>query len=286
MEILDLKLFCDLVDVRSFTEAAKKNCLTQSAVSQRINRLNDYYGHKIFLNRKEFTLSWQGRYLYEKYKDILKIHEATEKVRETDEMRDLLSIGFSTNAKQKYFQPTFMESIYACNFLPEIYFGPSKTIFEKIVFGDLDYGVVGNMEQQVHDLVAHKLYTERIILVTHFKNKPIPKNIEKIPLLLDHRDSGLYLFLKKEMAKRGWDIDRMNVKGYIGTSEEKIELLIKTGFYGFIPESYLAGNKALRHEAIGLELHRQFHEVYLKKNRSKISTISRIIRNTNKPNRS
>lgn len=58
-------------------------------------------------------------------------------------------------------------------------------------------------------------------------------------MLLDHRDSGLYRFLKDEMAKRGKDLDCLHIKGYIGTSIDKLELLAGLGFYGFVPESYL-----------------------------------------------
>jgi len=74
MQILDLKLFCDLVELKSFTNAAEKNFLTQSAVSQRINRLNEYYNNALFLDKKRLILSSQGKFVYEKFKDILNIY--------------------------------------------------------------------------------------------------------------------------------------------------------------------------------------------------------------------
>ena len=120
MELLNIKIFCDLIDLNSFTRAAEKNCLTQSAVSQRINRLNEYYGDKIFLDKKRLVLSWHGKYLYEKFKDILKIYSLTEEIIENKYASDIISIGFSNNAKPKYFSRELVDDVLSKTILPEI----------------------------------------------------------------------------------------------------------------------------------------------------------------------
>src|SRR2546423_1991277 len=50
MELTDLQLFCDLVETRSFTRAAERNFLSQSAVSQRIRALERQYA-QVLLER-------------------------------------------------------------------------------------------------------------------------------------------------------------------------------------------------------------------------------------------
>ena len=57
--------------------------------------------------------------------------------------------------------------------------------------------------------------------------------IESVPLILDHRDSGLYLFLKTRLMTLGIDIEQLNIKGYVGTSVDKFKILKGTNLYCF-----------------------------------------------------
>lgn len=74
MEIATLKLFCDLVETASFTQAAEKNFMTQSAVSQRLRALEQTYG-QILLERGKgrgrIAPTEAGRILYEGAKPLL-----------------------------------------------------------------------------------------------------------------------------------------------------------------------------------------------------------------------
>jgi DNA-binding transcriptional LysR family regulator len=50
MDLVALRVYCDLVETGSFTQAAERNFLSQSAVSQRIRALEASYG-QVFLER-------------------------------------------------------------------------------------------------------------------------------------------------------------------------------------------------------------------------------------------
>jgi len=282
MELLDLKIFCDLVELKSFTEAAKKNCLTQSAVSQRINRLNEYYGNKIFLNKKQLTLSWHGKYLYEKFKDILNIYSSTEEIIEQESVKEVISIGLCENARAKYFNHDFLDKLFGNNFLSQIYFGSSQSIYEKVLFGTLDYGIVGSRPQKSTEIVFDKLYAEEIALVTSAKNPVENVKIEEIPIILDHRDSGLYQFLKSELTAMNVDIEQLNIKGYFGTSIDKIVILQRGEFYSFLPEGYLRERDDLSVVQLNFDLRRHFYEIYQKKRMGKIAFFRDLIRKFNK----
>jgi DNA-binding transcriptional LysR family regulator len=281
MELLDLKIFCDLVELKSFTGAAERNCLTQSAVSQRINRLNEYYGNKIFLNKKPLTLSWHGKFIYEKFKDILKIYSHAEEIIEQKEAREIISMGFSENAKAKYFNHDFVDRLLGNNFLPEVYFGPSRSVYEKVLFGTLDYGIVGSPYQKSAQIEFDRLYTEKIVLVTSAENPVENVNLHEVPVVLDHRDSGLYQFLKNKLLALDIDLEDLNIKGYFGTSGDKFRILKGSRLYCFMPEQYLKQNAGLRVVPLAVELTRHFYEIYQKKNAGKIASLTELIRKSN-----
>ncbi len=282
MELLDIQIFCDLVEVKSFTEAARKNCLTQSAVSQRINRLNEYYGNKLFLNKKRLVLSWHGKYLYEKFRDILKIYATTEEIIENKAAMDIVSIGLSENAKTKYFGSDLFQRIAENNVLPEIYIGPSQSIYEKVLFGSLDYGIMGSLPHEPGDLVVNKLYDEKIVLVTATGNPVETIVLSRVPLILDHRDSGLYLFLKNAFLSRGEDVEKFNIKGFVGTSSEKRAILAQTDFYAFLPEWYVSEQPGLDAVPLDIELTRDFYEIYRKERTGKVAFLRDLISELNK----
>ena len=47
MHIESLKVFCDLIDTRSFSKAATKNFISQSAVSQQVRAFEDRFNRRL-----------------------------------------------------------------------------------------------------------------------------------------------------------------------------------------------------------------------------------------------
>ena len=72
MQIETLKVFCDLVESRSFSQAAFRNLITQSAVSQQIKNLESRF-QTTFLARdgRAVSLTAAGKILYDASRDIL-----------------------------------------------------------------------------------------------------------------------------------------------------------------------------------------------------------------------
>ena len=72
------------------------------------------------------------------------------------------------------------------------------------------------------------------------------------PRLLDHRDSGLYRFLKDEMPKRGKDLYCLNIKEYIAI--DKLELLAGLGLMALcLNRSLTAFRTAIHRSQFGIE---------------------------------
>ena len=72
MHIENFKVFCDLVESKSFSRAAKLNGVTQSAVSQQLRSIEEQL-KTIIVDRsqKQFRLTSEGEIFYRAAKDIL-----------------------------------------------------------------------------------------------------------------------------------------------------------------------------------------------------------------------
>ncbi len=74
MHIENLKVFCDLVDMQSFSLAAERNFITQSAVSQQIRTLEDKFKRRLLervRGRREVKLTAAGEVFYRECKNVL-----------------------------------------------------------------------------------------------------------------------------------------------------------------------------------------------------------------------
>lgn len=78
MHIETLKVFCDLVDLQSFSLAAERNFITQSAVSQQIRSLEEKFKRRFLervRGRREVKLTPAGEVFYREAKSILAAYE-------------------------------------------------------------------------------------------------------------------------------------------------------------------------------------------------------------------
>ena len=78
MHIETLKVFCDLVDLQSFSLAAERNFITQSAVSQQIRTLEDKFKRRLLervRGRREVKLTSAGEVFYREAKNVLNCYD-------------------------------------------------------------------------------------------------------------------------------------------------------------------------------------------------------------------
>ncbi len=74
MHIETLKIFCDLVEMQSFSLAAERNFITQSAVSQQIKSLEEKFKRRLIervRGRRDVRLTPSGEVFYEESKLVL-----------------------------------------------------------------------------------------------------------------------------------------------------------------------------------------------------------------------
>ena len=78
MHIETLKVFCDLVDMQSFSLAAERNFITQSAVSQQIRTLEEKFSRRLLervRGRREIRLTAAGEVFYRESKNVLESYD-------------------------------------------------------------------------------------------------------------------------------------------------------------------------------------------------------------------
>ena len=78
MHIETLKVFCDLVDLESFSLAAERNFITQSAVSQQIRALEEKFSRRLLeriRGRRDVKLTAAGDVFYRESKKVLAAYE-------------------------------------------------------------------------------------------------------------------------------------------------------------------------------------------------------------------
>ncbi len=98
MLLKQIKYFIDVVDYNNFTEAAERNFISQSAVSQQIKALEESLGVKLLhRGKRKFTLTEAGSYMYKHGKTLLdNAHNLYEEVSEIGrkESCECISIGY------------------------------------------------------------------------------------------------------------------------------------------------------------------------------------------------
>jgi DNA-binding transcriptional LysR family regulator len=78
MHIETLKIFCDLVDTQSFSLAAERNFVTQSAVSQQIRNLEERFKRRLLervRGRREIKLTNAGEVFYNECRRVLESYD-------------------------------------------------------------------------------------------------------------------------------------------------------------------------------------------------------------------
>lgn len=78
MHIETLKVFCDLVDLQSFSLAAERNFITQSAVSQQIRTIEEKFKRRFLervRGRREVKLTAAGEVFHREAKNVLSAYD-------------------------------------------------------------------------------------------------------------------------------------------------------------------------------------------------------------------
>jgi DNA-binding transcriptional LysR family regulator len=146
MHLETLKVFCDVVETRSFSVAASQNYVTQSAVSQQIRMLEEKYGKRLLeRTRGNVQLTPAGEILYQVSKEIVqrygeleaRLQAVTKVVGGTVRVATVHSIGlYELSAQLKRFLKAYPQVQL------QLEYSRSSKIYDDALKGGIDLGIV------------------------------------------------------------------------------------------------------------------------------------------------
>ncbi len=168
MHIETLKVFCDLAETGSFSLAASKNFITQSAVSQQIRSLEERYGRELLERSKGHArLTQAGEVLYQAGKDIVHRYREIENnlqslarsVAGTVRVGTVYSVGlYELSAPLKKYLRTFPDVTV------HLEYTRANKIYEDVSHGEIDLGIVAYPNKRPQLLVA-PFREDRLVLI-------------------------------------------------------------------------------------------------------------------------
>jgi LysR family transcriptional regulator, transcriptional activator of the cysJI operon len=174
MQIESLKVFCDLVETKSFTKTALINQVTQSAVSQQISSLERLFKSLLIeRSKKNFRLTREGEVLYEYSKQIIqsydslhcKVQEIKEIVSGTIRVATVYSIGLHELPR---FMTKFLKSHPTVNVHVE--YRRANQVYEDVLGNIVDLGLVSYPEKN-GKLELVPLWKDKLVLICHPQNR-------------------------------------------------------------------------------------------------------------------
>jgi DNA-binding transcriptional LysR family regulator len=203
MNIETFKIFQDLVELRSFSKVAEKNCITQSAVSQQLAQLELTHKCQLVSRKKRpIELTREGQVLYKACKEILKRYEHfkdelnTVKAASQDRINTgaIFSIGMHT-------LPQYVKKFMVKH--PKIHihieYLSAARIYERVLGGDLDIGLVA-VPQRDKRLKVYDFEQEALVLVCSPKH-PLA---EKTEIDIHNIQFEPFIAFEQGVPTRGW----------------------------------------------------------------------------------
>jgi LysR family transcriptional regulator, transcriptional activator of the cysJI operon len=170
MQIESLKVFCDLAETKSFTQAAQINGVTQSAVSQQINSLERLFKSLLIeRSKKHFRLTREGQVLYDYSKQVIQTYEAL--FSKLQEIKDIVSgtirvatiYSIGLHDLPPYLKK-FLKVYPTVNVHVE--YRRANQVYEDVVGNVVDLGLVAYPVKD-NKLEIYPLRKDPLVLITH-----------------------------------------------------------------------------------------------------------------------
>ena len=168
MHLETLKVFCDVVETKSFSVAASQNYVTQSAVSQQIRMLEEKYGKQLLeRTRGNVQLTPAGEILYQVSKEIVqryqdlegRLQDVAKVVAGTVRVATVHSIGlYELSTQLKRFLKAYPQVQI------QLGYSRSSKIYEDALKGSIDLGIVAYPSRRP-GITTIPLREDRLVLV-------------------------------------------------------------------------------------------------------------------------
>lgn len=228
VQLPHLETFSAAAELGSFTSAAKSLRLTQAAVSQRIQTLEQAVGKSLFQRAGgRVTLTVAGRTLFDFAQRILDLHReahSTVSGQQTPIFGELI-IGASS-IPGEHILPALLSEFRKSHprIQVRVAISDSMRVVKQVERGQVSFGLVGRKTDSPH-LEFHVLGKDRLVLVVppgheFCKLKRISvSQFRRQPLILREAGSGSRHFLETALENAGLSVNDLNVALELGSNE-------------------------------------------------------------------
>lgn len=243
-----IKYFMTVVDCGSFTEAAEQCYVSQSAISQQINALEEELGVKLLKReRRKFTLTAAGEYLYQEGRALLDMAEKLrrETVRVGSDSEARLRIGYLESYQGKPLEEAVSRftALY-----PEVILTAAKyshqDLFTTMSEDELD--MVLSYQRRAfsqHYVNLHLRYVPCVIQVS--RQSPLAKEPALTPEKLQEHPCILVAKPEQQELEQQFFQNALNIPGstYRFVKNLGEAHLAVAGNHGFFPTADLGGEE-------------------------------------------
>lgn len=168
MHIDSLRIFCDVVETRSFSEAARLNRVTQSAISQQIRALEKRFDLKL-LDRTPRAVqpTPSGEKLYDAAKEVLSRFRDLESTmrEESDEAMGVVTLATIHSVGLHEIQRHLKELLRAYPKVNvRVVYRRSDQVYELVAKGEADVGIVA-FPRERRELIQIPFTEDRLVVV-------------------------------------------------------------------------------------------------------------------------
>ena len=252
---IDLKLleiFCCVYEKKSLSEATKCLHTSQSTLSFHIKNLEAQIGQKLFYRKgKSLVPTSIADKLYPYARELmefkLKLLEDIGKY--SGKRGGVLRIG-SCSVPGNYVLPDLLGEFiarYEGNLSIELLIKSSREIYELLLAGKLDLGIVGFLPAG-NGIEARKFYEDRIWPVgsPELEDRIYSLNeLKDMPVVMREEGSSLREVVERTLERCGLFIQDMNVVAILGSNDAIKGYLRHVSAISFLPDSALKEGKFL-----------------------------------------
>lgn len=245
MHIETLKVFCDLVDLESFSLAAERNFITQSAVSQQIRSLEDKFKRRLLervRGRREVKLTPAGDVFYQESRKVLDAYDQLQenlrgvvgKIGGTVKVATVYSVGLhELPSKVREFMTKFPAAKI------DLEYSRTTRVVRDVLNGNVELGVLAFPEPR-RGLTITPMPDNKLVLIAppdhHFATRKKLKvtDLDGEAFVLFERDVPTRKAMDKIFKTNGIEVKKVAEFDNIETIKRAVEV----GFgLAIVPES-------------------------------------------------
>ncbi len=243
MDIRQIRLFCRIVERKSFSLAADEMRITQPAASQQVRSLEREFSTTLLdRSRRTVVPTDAGQVLYRYGRDILDLDERvrTEILDLGELVAGRVVVGASTGPGDNVLPAMLSEFKRAYPGVAiSLHVDDTHTVIERVLSRGCEIGAVGAVTPR-HDLVAEPLARDEIVLVcapTHPWASRDQVTLDELiaePHLIQQQGAGVRSVLEDHLRQVGVRPEDLNVVMEIGLMEAAKQAAIAGGGVTFL----------------------------------------------------